>query len=68
MGSNKLAHAPRIDPGATARVPQIAQASQLSLTCREPSLVLGGSTVVGLEFTSFHELGSSVSVDFSIPI
>ena len=28
----------------------------------------GGSTAVGLEFMSFHELGSAVSVDFPIMI
>ena len=68
MGSNKLAPAPGIDPGAAARATHIVQASPLSPTCGGLVQSNGGSTAVSLEFMSFHELGSAVSVDLSIVV
>lgn len=45
---------------------QIVHASPLSSTYGGPVLSHGGSTAIGLEILSFHELDSAVPVDFSI--
>lgn len=64
MDSNKLARAPGVDPGTTARGLQLVQAS-----CMEGLFwSYRDFTSVSLAFTVFHELGSAIFVYFSIMI